>query len=335
MQTASPPYFRKHARTIAMASGTLLLALAASTGAQAQDFPTKPVTLIVGFPPGGATDFLARVSADAMTKTLGTRVIVENRPGANGAIGARAVARAPADGYTLFLNATSQASNLAGMKDPGYGWSDFETVGAIAYAPFIMMVNTTSTKARTLKEFVDFGKANPGKLTYASLGVGSTPMLVANRFNELSQVGFREIPYKGAGQALQDLLGGQVDVYFGQPSAATTGHLAQANMVALAITDTKRSEQLPNVPTFAELGYPGVKDRSIVGIWAPAATPKPVLLKLQKALADGLKDPKVQETLRTSGQLPYNGDLQQFDKEMRGFETLYRADFKKLGMDAQ
>jgi tripartite-type tricarboxylate transporter receptor subunit TctC len=313
----------------------LLSTIVPTTHVLAAEFPTKPLTLVVGFPPGGATDFLARVAAEAMAKTLGQRVIVDNRAGANGAIGARYVSRAAPDGYTLFLNATSQASNLVGMKEPGYAWSDFQAIGGVAYAPFIMLVNSASSKAHTLQEFVAFGKANPGALTYASLGAGSTPMLVANRFNDASQIGFREIPYKGAGQALQDLLGGQVDVYFGQPSAATTGHLMHPNMVALAVSGIKRIADLPDVPTFAELGYPGVKDRSIVGIWVPAATPKPVLQKLRKALADGMKDPQVQEKLNGSGQSPYTGDPTQFDQEMRGFETLYRGDFKRLGIMAQ
>lgn len=304
-------------------------------GAQAQEFPTKTVTLLVGTLPGGSADFMARIAAEAMSKSLGIRVIVENRPGANAAVATRAVVRAPADGHTLLFNANNMASNLAGMKDPGYVMSDFDVVGGVGYAPFIMMANTTSSKAKTLKEFVEFGKANPGKLTYASLGPGSTPMLVANRFNELSRVGFRDIPYKGASQALQDVLGGQVDVYFGLPSGATAGVIKQPNMTAFAITGKTRSEQLPDVPTFAELGYPGVTDVSIAGVWIHSGTPKPIVQKLRKALADGMKDAKLLETLKGSGQLPYAGDPQQFYKDMRAFETLYRADFKKLGLEPQ
>ncbi|HSV81706.1 MAG TPA: tripartite tricarboxylate transporter substrate binding protein [Ramlibacter sp.] len=315
--------------------GALALAAAPFSAAQAQEFPSRTITLLVGTLPGGSADFMARIAAEAMGKQLGTRVIVDNRPGANAAVATRAVARAPADGYTLLFNANNMASNLAGMKEPGYVMSDFEVVGGVGYAPFIMMANTSSSKARTLKEFVEYGKANPGKLTYASLGPGSTPMLVANRFNEVSKVGFREIPYKGASQALQDVLGGQVDVYFGLPSGATAGIIKQPHMTAFAITGKTRSEQLPDVPTFAELGYPGVTDVSIGAVWIAAATPKPIVQKLRKALADGLKDPKLQETLKGSGQSPYRGDPQQFYKEMQAFETLYRGDFKKLGLEPQ
>ncbi len=303
--------------------------------AQAQDFPTKPVTLIVGTAAGGSADFMARIAAEAMSKTLGTRVIVENRPGANAAVATRAVARAPADGYTLLFNANNMASNLVGLKDPGYTWAEFDVVGGVGYAPFIMMANTASSNAKSLKDFVEFGKANPGKLTYASLGPGSTPMLVANRFNEFSQVGYREIPYKGAAPALQDVLGGQVDVYFGLPSGATAGIIKQRNMTAFAITGKSRSEQLPDVPTFAELGYPGVTDVSIAGVWIAAATPKPIMEKLRKALADGMKDAKLLETLKGSGQLHYSGDPQQFLKDMRAFEVLFREDFKKLAIEPQ
>ncbi len=322
----------------AHATAGLLGAVAAALpihSAQGQDYPTKPITLLVGTLPGGSADFMGRIAAEALSKTLGTRVIVDNRPGANAAVATRMVARAPADGYTLLFNANNMASNLAGMKEPGYTMSDFEVVGGVGYAPFIMMANTTSSKAKTLKDFVDYGKANPGKLTYASLGPGSTPMLVANRFDELSRIGFREIPYKGASQALQDVLGAQVDVYFGLPSGATNSLIKQPNMTAFAITGRARNENLPDVPTFAELGYPGVTDVSIGGVWIHAATPKPIIDKLRKALADGLKDAKLTATLKGSGQLPYPGDPQQFLAEMRAFETLYRADFKKLGIAQQ
>jgi tripartite-type tricarboxylate transporter receptor subunit TctC len=327
--TSQPKFTRRSAMLLGTLAGAAVLG---GAQAQAQEYPAKPITMVVGTAAGGSADFMARLAAEALTRTLGARVIVENRPGANAAVASRLVVRAPADGYTLFFNANNMASNLVGLKDPGYTWADFEVVGGVGYAPFVMMVNTASSKAKNLKEFVDFGKANPGKLTYASLGPGSTPMLVASRFNELSQVGYREIPYKGAAPALQDVMGGQVDVYFGLPSGATSGVIKQPNMAALAITGNKRSDQLPDVPTFAELGYPGVTDVSIAGVWIHSGTPKPIVQKLRKALADGLKDAKLMETLKGSGQLPYPGDPDQFFKEMRAFETLFRADFKKLGI---
>ena len=323
----------KLALTVAIALGTLV-GTAPFAAVQAQEFPTKTVTMVVGVPPGGSADFLARITAEGMSKHLGTRIVVDNRPGANSAIATRQVARAPADGHTLFFNATNMASNLVGMKDPGYKWSDFEAVGGIAYAPFVMFVNTASSKAKTLKEFVEFGKSNPGKLTYGSLGPGSAPMLAAERFNDLSRIDFREVPYKGGGQALQDLLGGQIDVYF--PLVIASSTLAgQPNIAAFAVAGNKRSELLPDVPTFAELGYPAMKDISMGGLWVAAGTPKPILEKLRKALADAIKEPTVVAALKKAGQTPYEGDVRQFDKDMRAFEALAREDYKKFKIEPQ
>lgn len=302
--------------------------------AQAQGFPSKQVTIVVGVPPGGSTDFVARTTAEAMSRYLGARVIVENRPGANAVIATRQVAKGPADGYTLFYNASNMATNLAALKEPGYKWSDFETVGGVAFAPYVMFVNTSSSKAKTLKEFVEYGKANPGKLTYASLGPGSSPGLAAERFNSLSGLGYRDVPYKGGGPAMTDLVGGTVDVYF--PLANAANSLAgQPNMTVFAVTGDKRSEVLPNVPTFAELGYPQMADILLGGIWVAAGTPKPVLDKLRKALADTLKDPTLVATLKKAGQAIYEGDHVQFSNVMRNVEAVTREDYRKFKLELQ
>jgi tripartite-type tricarboxylate transporter receptor subunit TctC len=323
----------KLALTIAIAAGTLV-GTASFNDAQAQEFPTKPVTIVVGVPPGGSADLLSRITAEGLAKYLGTHVIVENRPGANAAIATRQVARGPADGYTLFYNATNMASNLVGMKDPGYKWSDFEPLGGIAYAPFVMVVNTASSKAKTLKELVEFGKANPGKLTYASLGPGSGPGLVADRFKDLSGIGYREIPYKGGAQALGDVVGGTVDVYFTLANSAAP-MIGRPNVAVLGVAGNKRSEQLPNVPTFAEQGYPDMKDLNLGGLWVAAGTPKPILEKLRNAVADTIKDPKTVEALKKAGQSPYEGDWRQFDKDMRALEVVAREDYKKFKIEPQ
>jgi tripartite-type tricarboxylate transporter receptor subunit TctC len=316
---------------------TLFLALAAAAplaAVHAQDYPSKPVTIVVGVPPGGSADLLARTTAEGLSKFLGTRVIVDNRPGANSAIATRQVARAPADGYTLFYNASNMATNLVGMREPGYKWSDFESLGGVASAPYVMFISTASSKAKTLKEFVEFGKANPGKLTFASLGPGSSPGIVAERFKDITGIGYREVPYKGGAQAMGDVVGGTVDVYFPLANAASA-MVNQPNVAVLAVTGNKRSEQLPNVPTFAELGYPQMNDVLYGGLWVAAATPKPILDKLRKALADTLKDPSVIATMKKAGQTPYEGDPKQFDAEMRAVEAVAREDYKKFKLDPQ
>ena len=318
-------------------NAAFFVAIACATAfgaAQAQDYPTKPVAIVVGVPPGGSTDLVARQTAEGMSKFLGTRIIVENRPGANAAIATRQVARAPADGYTLFYNAINMATNLVGMKDPGYKWSDFESVGGVAYAPYVMFVNTASSKAKTLKELIDYGKSNPGKLTFASLGPGSSPGLVAERLNGLTGIGYRDVPYKGGGAAMTDVVGGTVDVYFPLANAAHT-LVGQPNMAVFAVTGDKRSDLLPNVPTFAELGYPKMSDVLYGGMWVAAATPKPILDKLRKALADTLRDPGFIAALKKAAQAPYEGDHAHFFAAMRNVELVTREDYKKFKLEPQ
>jgi tripartite-type tricarboxylate transporter receptor subunit TctC len=302
--------------------------------AQTRDYPSKPINIVVGVPPGGSADLLARITAEGLARQLKATVLVQNMPGANSVIATRFVARAPADGYTLFYNATNMASNLAFMKDPGYKWADFAPVGGVAYAPYVMAVNTASTRAKTLKDFVDWGKANPGKLTYASLGPGSSPGVVAERFKMLSGVGYREIPYKGGGPAMTDVVGGSVDVYFPLSNAASAvmGH---PNMTVMAVTGKTRSEQLPNVPTFAELGYPDMQDILMGGFWVAAGTPAPVLDRLRSALSETVRDPVVVAALRKTGQTPYTGDWRQYEKEMHAAEVQAREDAKRFKLEPQ
>lgn len=318
-------------------TAAMSVALACATAfapVQAQDYPSKPVTIVVGVPPGGSTDLIARMVSETMSKYLGSRILVENRPGANAAIATRQVAGGKADGYTLFYNAVNMATNLVAMKDPGYKWADFECVGGVAYAPYVMFVNTKASKAKTLKEFVDYGKANPGKLTFASLGPGSSPGIAAERFNSLSGVGYRDVPYKGGAPAMQDLVGGTVDVYF--PLANAAAALAgQANMVVFGVTGEKRSELLPNVPTFAELGYPQMTDILSGGMWVAAGTPKPILDKLRKAMADTLKDPDFIAALKKAGQSPFEGDAAKYFAAMRAVEAITREDYKKFKLEPQ
>jgi tripartite-type tricarboxylate transporter receptor subunit TctC len=316
------------------ASAMVLAGASPFAAAQALEYPVKPVTMVVGFPPGGSSDFLARATAAGLSKVLGVRVLVDNRPGANSAIATQRVAREPADGYTLLYNATNMAYNLVGMKQPGYKWSDFESLGGVAYSPYAMFVNTASSKTKTLKEFVEFGKSHPDKLTFASLGAGSTPGLVAERFKEVSGIGYREIPYKGGAQAMADVVGGTMDVYFTLPYAASS-MVNYPNIAVMAVTGNKRSRELPNVPTFAELGYPQMTDVLYGGVWVAASTPKPILDKLRKALTEALKDPSVVAAMKQADQMPYEGDYRQFDSDMRNVEAIARNDYRKFKLEPQ
>jgi tripartite-type tricarboxylate transporter receptor subunit TctC len=302
--------------------------------ADAQDYPTREITLVVGFPAGGATDVLARIFADTISTSLGQRVLVENRPGANGATATRFTARAAADGYTLIFNSSNMAANLAGMKEPGYKWDDFVMIGGLAYAPMALVVNTASSKAKSLKELVEYGKANPGKLNYASFGPQSVANLAAQRFAALSGIGWKEVPYKGAPQIVQDIMNGNVDAYFGLTTVASSvGN--QPNVMVMAFSDKKRAAALKDVPTFAEVGYPDLADFTVAGVWAPAGTPKPIVDKLKKALEDAKSVAKLREQGEKTGNLIYEGTAEQFDADVRKAAAQYAADFKKLGIDPE
>lgn len=298
----------------------------------AQEYPSREVKLVVGFPAGGSTDILARIIAEHMSAQLGQPVIVENRGGANGATATRSVARGTADGYTLMFNSLNMAVNLHGMKEPGYAWDDFIVVGGLAYAPLVLVANTASSKAKSLKDMVEFGKANPGQLKFASIGPQSLNNLVAQKFGQLSGIAWREVPYKGSPQVMQDLVSGNVDAFFGLPSTALAV-MSQPNIAVLGVSDKTRSAQLPNVPTFIESGYPALDDTSVAGIWAPAGTPKPVIDRLRKAMAEAMKSTGIKAQIEKTGNFLYEGTPEQFDREMRKTSDEYGDAFKRLGIE--
>jgi tripartite-type tricarboxylate transporter receptor subunit TctC len=197
-----------------------------------------------------------------------------------------------------------------------------------------MLVSTQSSKARNLKEFVAFGKANPGKLTYASLGSSSPPNLVAQRFNSKSEIAYREIPYKGSSQFIPDIIAGTVDAVFGTTTLGISNQ-NQPNIGVFGISGSKRIAQLPNTPTFAEQGFDGVNDVSVAGVWAAAGTPKPVLDRLKKAMADAMKVPEITLQLTKLGQILYTDTPEKFQADIEKDGLMYRDDFKRLGVEPQ
>jgi tripartite-type tricarboxylate transporter receptor subunit TctC len=311
-----------------------LMAGALPVAGSAQEFPNKEIRLVVGYPPGGSTDLLARIVAESLSKTIGQRVIVENQAGANSAIATRAVARAAKDGYTLLFNATHMGANVYSMKEAGYTWADFAPVGGVAYTPWVIIVNTASSKAKTLQDFIAFGRANPGKLTYATNGSHSVNNLMAHRLNESAKLGWREVPYKGAPQAMQDLQGGSIDAFFGVPITGI-GIKGSPNIAILAISDQVRSPDLPDTPTFKELGYTSLNDLATYGIWAPAGTPAPVLKKLRDAVAEARKPGQFTTDLKKLGMDVYQRNVEEFDVEIRAAGDIYGSDFKKLGIEPE
>lgn len=311
-----------------------VIAVVSADMAQAQNYPDREIKLVVGYAPGGITNTLARILADGLSDVLGQRVLVDNRPGVNGAIATRAVKRAPADGYTLIFNSTNMAMNLYGLKEPGYQWDDFVLVSGMSYGPLVLVANTASSKARTLKDLIEFGKANPGKLTFATLGPQSIQNAASERLNSLTGIAWRQVPYKGVDQVMPDILNGTVDAYFFVPNTAIQV-LNQPNIVGLAVTDKRRMDLMPNVPTFIEAGYPAINDYALTGVWAPAATPQPILDKLRAAMTDVMKAKKTKELIEKTGSVIYIESREQFDSEIRKQTEQYTDDFKKLGIQPE
>jgi tripartite-type tricarboxylate transporter receptor subunit TctC len=311
-----------------------LIVTATSTRLQAQDYPNRDIKLIVGFPAGGSSDTQARILAEKLSPILGQRVIVENRGGANGAIATRAVAKAEKDGYTLTLNGSEFPLNLLGMKEPGYSVDDFTIIGALAYSPVVLIANSRTTKSKNFKEFAAYAKANPGKITYATFGPQSISSLVANRFKEAAGIDWREVPYKGAPQIVQDMLSGNVDSYWGLTTVASQLN-GQPDIVLLGLADTKRNARLPDVPTFVEQGVSNFVEFSPTGIWVPAGTPQPIVDKLRKAVEEVRKMQDVKDLLGKSGNAILDMTPAQYDKDIRDSIAKYAAEFKKLGIQPE
>ncbi len=276
------------------------LALAVPAVALAQAFPAKPVKIIVTYPPGGGADLMARLVAPKMAEALGQPVVVENKAGASGQIGASEVARAAPDGYTLMLDAANYAVNPSLFAKLPYDPAKaFTPIGVLALFPNMLVV-TPSFAPRSVKELVDLAKSKPGAVAFASSGNGSAQHLAGELFKQKAGVDLQHIPYKGGGPALNDVMGGQVPVFFANV-ASGLAHVKGGKLRALALTGAKRIAALPDVPTMAEAGVPGYEVYEWNGLFAPAGTPAPVVRKLADALAKAMASPDIKERVASLG----------------------------------
>jgi tripartite-type tricarboxylate transporter receptor subunit TctC len=294
----------------------ILLALIASHAALAQSYPTKPIRVVVPFPPGGGTDIVARTVTPKMAEILGQPFIIENRAGAGGNIGTEAVAKSPADGYTLLVASASTAINTTLV--PNLSWSFTRD-----FAPVVLMVVNNhllaahpSVPANNVRELLALAKAKPGQVTYASYGSGSSAHLTAELFKLMAGVDLLHVPYKGAAPAVNDLLGGQVNIIFADV-AAMLSHLKSGKLKALGIGSTKRFEGLPDVPTIAEAGVPGFEAGGFLGLAAPAGTPPAVIQALNAAAQKSLALPEVRDRLLGLASPPVGGTPEQFGEHMK------------------
>jgi tripartite-type tricarboxylate transporter receptor subunit TctC len=278
----------------------LLLAVV-SHFAFAQSYPSKPVRLVVGLAPGGATDIMARTLTPALGEELGQPVVVDNRPGAAGSIGASIVAKSPPDGYTLFLASSSFTSNAVLAKQTSYDpIADFEPITNIASGPFLLVVRN-SLPVKSVKELIAYAKANPGKLNYASSGIGSTAHLTSELFKRTAGIEMTHIVYRG-GPALADVLGGQVDLMFAS-IVSSLHHAKDGKLRALGVTSPKRSSVLPEYPTVSET-VPGFEVVGYFGLLAPAHTPAPIVDTVLAAVRRAIKRPEFVQRVAADGAEP-------------------------------
>jgi len=285
---------------------------ALSRSSWAQTYPSRPVRSIVGFGAGTAADIVARLIGRWLSERLGKPFIVENRPGAGSNMGAKAVVRAPADGYTLLLVTTTNAINATLYNNLDFNLvRDITPVGGLILVPNVMLVNP-AVPAKTVPEFIAYAKANPGKMNMASTGNGTVPHVSGELFNMMAGVNMVHVQYRGAPQALTDLLGGQVQIYFASTTVSIE-HIRAGKLRALAVTTARRSEVLPDIPTVGDF-LPGYESSLWFGIGVPKNTPAEIIDKLNMEINAGLDDPKIKALVADMGGTVLAGSPMEFGK---------------------
>jgi tripartite-type tricarboxylate transporter receptor subunit TctC len=297
--------------------------------AQAQNFPTRSITLVVPFAPGGSTSIVGRGIADKMSELLGEKVVIDNRPGGGGTVGTKAVAKSDPDGYTIVLGYTGTlAIGPSLYRNAGYDpRKDFAPIGLIGNAPNSLVVHP-SFPARTVSELIAYAKANPGKVNFGSAGAGTVSHITGEYFARSAGIKLVHIPYKGTGPALTDLLGGHIPMAFA-PIPASHPNVSAGMLRALAVTSTTRSSLLPDVPTMAEAGLPGFDASLYYGLAAPAGTPRPIIDKLNQVLRDALASDEVKKQLGADGTEITPGTPEDYadfiDKDEKKWSQLVKA----------
>ena len=279
--------------------------------ASAQSYPAKPVRLIAASSPGSAVDIVARIVAQKLTEQLGQQLIVDNRAGAGGNLGAEIAAKAAPDGYTLFMGTPAHAINTGLYRKLNYDLTrDFAPVSLVTTGQYVIIVHP-SLPAKSVTELIALARARPGQLNYASAGSGNATHLAGELFKSLARVNLVHVPYKGTGPALTDLIGGQVQLMFCNLTAALP-QVKSGRLRALAVTGAKRTATVPELPTVIEAGLPGYVVTSWFGVLAPAATPRDVIVRLNSELAQAMRSPDMRERLAGEGAEPTSSTPEQF-----------------------
>ena len=312
------------------AAAAVTLSFAGSAFAQPAAYPNRPIRLIVPYPPGGGTDFFARTLGAKMSELLGQPVVIENKPGAATAIGAEAVAKSAADGYTLLLGdtATYAVNPSLYRKLPYDPQRDLAPISLTGRFALLLVANPSALAAASLKDLIDAAKRAPGKIDYASPGPGSPHHLAMELFMQRAGVRLTHVPYKGAGPAVQDLLGGRVPVMF--LDLATGGpHIKAGKLKALAVASPQRIAPMPDVPTIGESGFPGFVAWAWQGLSAPAATPREIVARLNAEFAKAINDPAVRPRIVEAGIEPLQSTPEEFAAYARSERVKWAAVIKE------
>jgi tripartite-type tricarboxylate transporter receptor subunit TctC len=316
-------------------AGSAAAAFVGTSPALAEEYPSRPITLVVGYSAGGGNDILARIAAEKMSPLLGQQIVIENRGGAGGSIATRQIARAAPDGYTLGLGGTGTLA-IDPTLYPNVGYDsrkDFAPIGLIGTSALVLVVHP-SIPAHNVKELIAYAKANPGKLTYASAGVGSGIHLAAAYFGFQAGLNLIHVPYKGTGPALADLVGGHVSMYFSSMPPAIS-LVKDGKVRALGVTGLKRSPIFPELPTIAEAALPGFEAVLHYGIVAPAGTPKPIVTKLNAALRQAVMSDDLKKKLAADGTEPLPSTPEEYAADIDKEETKWSDIVRKSGAKVQ
>ena len=311
----------------------LFAALLAPLVAVAQTYPAKPVRVVVPFAPGGGSDFTGRLIAQKLSERLGTQFIVENRAGAGGNLGASEVVRAPADGYTLLIISASYTVNPSVYKLSFDPVNDITPIIQISGGPYVVAVHP-SVPAKTLAEFVELAKKDPQKLAYGSSGNGSIMHVASEYFLDSAKIRVLHIPYKGTGPALQDTIGGQVQLVFGA-IPATLPHVKAGRLRALAVTTAKRVQAAPDLPTVAESGYPGYEVTNWHGMVGPKGLPKEVLERLNREINEIIKSADMKKHMEAEGLEPAGGSPERFGEILKSEAARWAKVVQQAGIKVE
>ena len=321
----------QHSKFLTIVKKALFIACLSPLVSIAQEWPNKPITFIVPFPAGGGTDAFARPLATQLTKQLGKQIVIDNRGGAGGTLGASIAAKAAPDGYSFFVGAAHHAIAPAMYPNLDYDIEkSFVPVAMIANPPQVIVVNPKNVQVKNLKEFIELLKKNPGKFNYASAGNGSSNHLAGEQFKMLTKTFITHIPYRGAGPAIQDLIAGQVDIEF-DGLGSSAAQIKNGSIVALAVASQKRAPGFPTVPTAAEAGLVGYEVSTWYGLFAPKGTPQPIIDKMTVEVQKAINSPDLKTIWTNNGSDTPNLSGDAFGKFVAGDIKRWAAVAKASG----